>query len=164
MVPDQSIDFVFSYDSLVHADTEVLSAYLSEVARVLTPTGAAFLHHSNLSEYAELLTAVSKYQLLGQMAVKLGWLDGYLHWRDPHVSGRWFADAAASRGLVCLVQASYRCRSLTGSAALTPATPSAPLKQSDRRWTSPHVRTRLRRFAPVVDRVTALQGVALQEW
>jgi len=104
MVPDQSIDFVFSYDSLVHADMKVMSAYLSEVARVLTPTGAAFMHHSNLGEYAELLTAVSKYQLLGEIAVKFGFLDGYLHWRDPHVSSLWLAEAAASRGLVCIVQ------------------------------------------------------------
>jgi ubiquinone/menaquinone biosynthesis C-methylase UbiE len=47
-VADRSVDLVFSFDSLVHADQTVLDAYLAEIGRVLVPGGAAFLHHSNL--------------------------------------------------------------------------------------------------------------------
>lgn len=46
-VENRSIDFVFSFDSLVHADADVLDAYLKECARVLRPGGAGFLHHAN---------------------------------------------------------------------------------------------------------------------
>ena len=39
MVEESSIDFVFSFDSLVHVEAETLAAYLSELARVLKPDG-----------------------------------------------------------------------------------------------------------------------------
>ncbi len=51
MVADSSIDFAFSFDSLVHVEAEVLLDYLVELARVLKPDGAAFLHHSNYGAY-----------------------------------------------------------------------------------------------------------------
>lgn len=44
------IDFCFSYDSLVHAEMDVMGSYLRELARVLRPGATAFLHHSNLAE------------------------------------------------------------------------------------------------------------------
>jgi SAM-dependent methyltransferase len=43
----ESVDFVFSFDSLVHAEKDVIDRYLIEIARVLCPRGRAFLHHSN---------------------------------------------------------------------------------------------------------------------
>jgi len=46
-IDDRSIDFAFSYDSLVHAESDVMSSYVKELARVLKPGGVAFLHHSN---------------------------------------------------------------------------------------------------------------------
>ena len=51
MVADSSVDFAFSFDSLVHVEAEVLKGYLTELARVLKPDGVAFLHHSNLGAY-----------------------------------------------------------------------------------------------------------------
>lgn len=47
MVPEESTDFVFSYDSLVHVELDVMGEYIWQICRKLTPTGAAFLHHSN---------------------------------------------------------------------------------------------------------------------
>jgi 2-polyprenyl-3-methyl-5-hydroxy-6-metoxy-1,4-benzoquinol methylase len=47
MIPDGSIDFVFSYDSLVHVELDVMGEYIWQICQKLTPTGAAFLHHSN---------------------------------------------------------------------------------------------------------------------
>ena len=39
MVADRSIDFVFSFDSLVHADADVIEDYLRQLGRKLTPNG-----------------------------------------------------------------------------------------------------------------------------
>jgi methyltransferase family protein len=47
MVPDGAIDFVFSYDSLVHAEIDVVREYMWQIVQKLTPTGVAYIHHSN---------------------------------------------------------------------------------------------------------------------
>jgi SAM-dependent methyltransferase len=47
MVPDASVDFVFSFDSLVHVDWSVLTGYIDECLRVMKSGAAAMLHHSN---------------------------------------------------------------------------------------------------------------------
>jgi SAM-dependent methyltransferase len=52
MVTDASVDFVFSFDSLVHADARIMTAYLQEIGRVLRTGGTAFLHHSNMAMYS----------------------------------------------------------------------------------------------------------------
>jgi len=51
MVPDNSIDFLFTYDSLVHAGKEVLQSYVQQTASKLTKNGVAFIHHSNCGAY-----------------------------------------------------------------------------------------------------------------
>jgi SAM-dependent methyltransferase len=50
-VEDGSVDFVFSFDSLVHVDASIIRGYLSQFPRILRPGGTAFLHHSNLGAY-----------------------------------------------------------------------------------------------------------------
>jgi ubiquinone/menaquinone biosynthesis C-methylase UbiE len=52
-LPDASIDLVFSFDSLVHTDREVIGAYLGEIERVLHVGGHAMIHHSNLAAVLE---------------------------------------------------------------------------------------------------------------
>lgn len=47
MVPRGLIDVVFSFDSLVHAEQDVLDAYVPEILACLTPDGIAVVHHSN---------------------------------------------------------------------------------------------------------------------
>lgn len=47
MIENRSIDFVFSFGSLVHAESDVMESYVREIQRVLSPSGVAFLHHSN---------------------------------------------------------------------------------------------------------------------
>jgi len=42
---------VFSFDSLVHVEADSISSYLRECARILSPDGAAFIHHSNVGIY-----------------------------------------------------------------------------------------------------------------
>ena len=54
MIRDNSVDFAFSFDSLVHADDDVLEAYVAQLSRKLSDDGVAFLHHSNLGAYRYL--------------------------------------------------------------------------------------------------------------
>lgn len=48
---DGSVDFIFSMDSLVHAETDAMEPYISEFSRVLSPRGVGFVHHSNMAEH-----------------------------------------------------------------------------------------------------------------
>jgi SAM-dependent methyltransferase len=52
MVPDASVTTVYCWDSAVHFDKSVVSAYIREFARVLKPGGSGFLHHSDLGDRA----------------------------------------------------------------------------------------------------------------
>jgi SAM-dependent methyltransferase len=47
-IPNRSITFGYSWDSMVHFDKLVMRDYVLEFARILAPGGTAFLHHSNL--------------------------------------------------------------------------------------------------------------------
>jgi ubiquinone/menaquinone biosynthesis C-methylase UbiE len=51
MIPDASVDFVFSFDSLVHAEADVIDAYLCGLSRVLKKGGVGFIHHSNFGAF-----------------------------------------------------------------------------------------------------------------
>lgn len=44
---DSSVTLVYSFDSMVHFDSDIVRAYLREFARVLKPGGCGFCHHSN---------------------------------------------------------------------------------------------------------------------
>jgi len=63
-VPDNSIDFVFSFDSLVHVEKDVIEAYLMQLAPKLTPDGVGFIHHSNIGTYAGRLKLMGYYNQL----------------------------------------------------------------------------------------------------
>jgi len=47
VIDDGAIDFVFSFDSLVHVELDILAPYCQQIVRKLGPSGVAFLHHSN---------------------------------------------------------------------------------------------------------------------
>jgi 2-polyprenyl-3-methyl-5-hydroxy-6-metoxy-1,4-benzoquinol methylase len=64
MVPDNSVDFVFSFDSLVHVEKDVVEAYISQVACKLTPDGIGFIHHSNLGAYPGRANLVKQFNRL----------------------------------------------------------------------------------------------------
>lgn len=51
MIGDASIDFAFSFDSLVQVDRDVVQSYLHQLARTLALAGVAFLHHSNAAAF-----------------------------------------------------------------------------------------------------------------
>jgi SAM-dependent methyltransferase len=85
-VQSRSISLVFSFGSLVHAEMDCLSSYAIEIHRVLEPGGHAFIHHSNIGEYAK---------------------DGTLTIPNPHGRGQSVTAESASKvfraaGLICL--------------------------------------------------------------
>jgi ubiquinone/menaquinone biosynthesis C-methylase UbiE len=46
-IADGEASLVYTFDSMVHFDSDVVRAYLREFARVLRPKGQAFCHYSN---------------------------------------------------------------------------------------------------------------------
>jgi ubiquinone/menaquinone biosynthesis C-methylase UbiE len=108
MVPDNSTDFVFSFDSLVHAEDTVLAAYVSQFARLLTKDGAAFIHHSNLGAYAKNLAfqkKVAKVRGLTRVLIGLGAIEDLtLQWRAPSMTGEKLRLFCEQNGLECISQ------------------------------------------------------------
>lgn len=47
-IPNDSVDFVFSWGTLVHCDDDVVKSYIFEAKRVLKDNGNAFFHYSSL--------------------------------------------------------------------------------------------------------------------
>jgi len=50
-IKENSIDFIFSMDSLVHVGLDGMESYIKECARVLSSNGYAFIHHSNMNKH-----------------------------------------------------------------------------------------------------------------
>lgn len=125
MVEDHSVDFAFSFDSLVHVEVEIIAAYLNELARKLKPGAFAFLHHSNLGAYRNsiwLPKAIERQPPISDggrpaaMSRSL-WLRRRLHsrltdWglvntfdnRAESVCAKVFREACAAAGLACRSQ------------------------------------------------------------
>jgi SAM-dependent methyltransferase len=92
MVADHSVDFVFSCDSLVHAERDVMESYAHELARVLRPNGVAFLHHSNMGEYVRPDGGLEPWGIVNE------------HSRAETVSAELVHSFAGQAGLVCVAQ------------------------------------------------------------
>jgi len=86
-VEPRSVDFVFSFHSLVHADVSTMRGYIEDLDRMLTTDGVAFIHHSNAAVYA------------GQPGFDMASLADY---RDISVSGSVVAELASENGLLCV--------------------------------------------------------------
>lgn len=89
-VEEGCVDLAFSWDSLVHADEEVLAAYLGALATRLRPGGRAFLHHSTLGDYQDETTRELKIP--------------NPCWRDPGMTAAKLRGFAAGAGLLCISQ------------------------------------------------------------
>jgi SAM-dependent methyltransferase len=50
---DAGFDFIFSFDSLVHAEMDVMGRYIPQLVKKLSGSGVAFIHHSNFLEIPE---------------------------------------------------------------------------------------------------------------
>jgi ubiquinone/menaquinone biosynthesis C-methylase UbiE len=70
-VPDGSITFGYSWDSMVHFDKLVIRGYIREFARVLAPSGLAFLHMSDYGSIKPDSDFASNYGSRSDMSVDL---------------------------------------------------------------------------------------------
>lgn len=92
-VPDQSVDLVISFYSLVDSDIDTIKSYCQEFNRVLTKNGVAFIHHSNSAGYFNPGDAATdrRMRLLSQ-------------YRDISMSAEAMKAIAEDEGLVCIRQ------------------------------------------------------------
>ena len=102
MIPDDSVDFVFSFDSFVHTNRNVVEAYLRELGTKLKIDGKGFIHHSNFGQHVNSLrerlpNAVAK------PLIKLQILD-WAHHRNPSMTAELFRVLCEQNGLHCITQ------------------------------------------------------------
>ena len=88
-VKNETIDFVFSFHSLVHADDITMEKYVIEISNKLTRNGVAFLHHSNAGNYSYDVTIDS---------------DLLVDYRDVTMTAEKMREFARSAGLRCSTQ------------------------------------------------------------
>jgi Methyltransferase domain len=126
MIPDASADFVFSFDSFVHPDREIIEAYLRELGTKLKPGGKGFIHHSNFGEYANSLRERLP-EVLMKPLIKLRILD-WAHHRNPSMTADLFRVLCERNGLHCISQelVNWRGRRLIDCFSLFVRSDSAP--------------------------------------
>ena len=90
MIENDSVDFVFSWDSLVHAESDVIFSYLKQLSKKLKNGGFGFFHHSNLGAFNDLNT--------GSLRIENP------HWRASSVSAELFYNYCFDVGLKCITQ------------------------------------------------------------
>ena len=132
MIGERCIDVVFSFDSLVHAEIDVLDRYLQQLTSKMKTDGVIIVHHSNLGDfrYFSILRGIEKAlkpegsiyekplseasrsgqsllrRLLGIfsfIAMKLRIIDR-THMRAITVSASKFKETAEKHGYVCVSQ------------------------------------------------------------
>lgn len=104
MVADNSVDFVFSFDSLVHVESDVIEAYLAQLSQKLTANGVGFIHHSNLGEFESYFSMMGSIPAAGRNQLHRRGLIDKDHWRGQSMTAEKFCQLAASHGLQCIGQ------------------------------------------------------------
>lgn len=103
MVPDGSVDFVFSFDSLVHADADVIRAYLQQLTTKLTPNGVGFIHHSNIGSYLLPLRRIVPKPMANRVYLPISRsLNSY--WRGEDMTAAKFDQFCSDVELQCISQ------------------------------------------------------------
>lgn len=104
MIPNSSIDFVFSFDSLVHAEADVIESYLNQLGQKLKPDGVAFIHHSNIGEFSMSSHWIEKIPAkLRELLTESGWLDRD-HGRAHSMTAEIFEEYCDRADLQCIGQ------------------------------------------------------------
>lgn len=98
---DGCIDFVWSFDSFVHMDAEVVRSYVFEIGRVLRPGGSAVVHHADKRGWSLTLAPLTcRLGTVGRVVQQVA-SQGRL--RDDgnrsNVTGEMVADWAADAGM-----------------------------------------------------------------
>ncbi len=89
-VADSSIDFVFSWNSLVHCDHDVMQSYTRELGRVMRPGAFGLIHHSDFHSVVDPTTGKALFE--------------NFHWRGADMSASKFRGDCAASGLHCVYQ------------------------------------------------------------
>ena len=126
MIPDASVDFVFSFDSFVHPDRDVVEEYLRQLGTKLKIGGKGFIHHSNFGEYVNSPRERLP-EALAKPLIKAKILD-WAHHRNPGMTAELFRALSARNGLQCLSQelVNWRGRRLIDCLSLFVRSDSAP--------------------------------------
>lgn len=106
MLSNHQFDFAFSFDSLVHAERDVVGSYLKELELKLKPDGVGFIHHSNLGEYRtyfRIADSIQRPWYLRKRLISLNVLESS-RWRASSVSADLFDTLCKEAGLVCINQ------------------------------------------------------------
>ncbi len=96
MIPEGAIDFIFSFDSLMHVRRQSIETYLGQLAAKLKPDALGFIHHSNLGEYASSLVRRSRALIRKS--------PGSDHQRDPEMTAKLFRQLCEQNGHKCVSQ------------------------------------------------------------
>jgi 2-polyprenyl-3-methyl-5-hydroxy-6-metoxy-1,4-benzoquinol methylase len=104
MVPDGSVDFAFSFDSLVHVGAEAIEAYVTQLARKLTRDGVAFIHHSNIGVYKDYFARVEQLGRARRLLARVGLVPETGHGRSRAVTAEKFRHYCKEAGLSCVRQ------------------------------------------------------------
>ncbi|HWA29271.1 MAG TPA: class I SAM-dependent methyltransferase [Lacunisphaera sp.] len=108
-VADGSVDFVFSFDSLVHVEPEVIKTYVSQLPRILRKNGTAFIHHSNLGSYPAYQWSARIPKLRGLLS-RTGFLERSFHNREPRMSAALMEKFVAEAGMSVISQETVNWR------------------------------------------------------
>ena len=103
MVESNSMDLVFSFDSLVHVEDQIIEEYVSQIAEKLTDNGIAFIHHSNFGEHP-LQRKLSNSPVLGRVLSALGLIEKTYHWRAKTMTAEKMRSYGSKAGLPCVAQ------------------------------------------------------------
>ena len=103
MIPDESVDFAFSFDSLVHVEADVLEAYLQQLALKMSKDGVGFIHHSNLGQYKNEFWHL-RVPLLRTILRRTRLFDTDTGYRTFSVTAAKFEEIASRAGLQCISQ------------------------------------------------------------
>lgn len=105
MVPDRALDLVFSFDSLVHAEHDVLEAYLHQLAGKLKPDGIGFVHHSNMGSYRAAAALARRVpDRVRRVLTQRRLLVNVYAWRAESTTAEGFAELCENAGLTCVAQ------------------------------------------------------------
>ena len=105
MVPDGAVDLAFSFDSLVHADAEVVGGYLQQLAGKLSADGVGFIHHSNAGSLKPLNAMTRRVpDRFYRRLVRTGVAVNLTAWRDESVTAAEIRRRCEEAGLACVTQ------------------------------------------------------------
>ncbi len=104
-IEDESLDFVFSFDSLVHADEATIERYINQLSKKLKKDGSGFIHHSNMGEYAAYHGWLKRIKHGKSLLTKMRLIDPiHKTWRDPGMSAEKFRACVEASGMRCISQ------------------------------------------------------------